>query len=309
MAMRSSNGAYIDTMYWVQRGHDGVQPPLHMGHDTHLSPISGHVPDGHHQDVTASWDIPVVYVIIEQLQEKIKLIEDELIELRNMRSMNDTSQQCTASCHGASCQNAMSGLQAGSLIVIKSLQRKIQLLEEELCKRPTETECTKCGAHVESIEHRQADTVPKMPMDYELPTLNVSQNIDIGTLTDDSLLRGQVKPHAASDDLYDENSCESRKSTVLSTGSNTLRDRDETVAMNPESSGPSDDVHSSESLQQNSYGIQQGSQHQGKTGKVREEFFFLESQGKSGNFPLFLKVRENIFITKEWSGKVREFHS
>ena len=54
----------------------------------------------------------------------------------------------------------MSGLQAGSLIVIKSLQRKIQLLEEELCKRPTETECTKCGAHMEFIEHSQMDTVP-----------------------------------------------------------------------------------------------------------------------------------------------------
>ncbi len=108
---------------------------------------------------------------------------------------------------------------------------------------------------MESIERTQADPMPNIPLEYELPLLDVSQNIDIRMLTDDSLLRGQVEPHATSDDLYDENSCESRKSTVLSTGSNTLRDRDETVAMNPESSAPSDDVHSWESLQQNSYGV------------------------------------------------------
>ncbi len=102
------------------------------------------------------------------------------------------------------------GLQAGSLIVIKSLQRKIQLLEEELCKRPTETECTKCGAHVESIERNQADTVPNIPMEYELPTLDVSQDIDMPT--DVSLLQ-------ENDDLC----VESCKSTVTPTAeSNTL---------------------------------------------------------------------------------------
>ena len=116
------------TLIWKIQGGQDVQPLSQMGHDTYLSPISGYKPDGHHRDVTASWNIPVVYVIIEQLQEKIKLIEEELIELRNMRSMNDTSRQCTASCHHL----AMSGLQAGSLIIIKSLQHKIQRLEEEL---------------------------------------------------------------------------------------------------------------------------------------------------------------------------------
>ncbi len=46
------------------------------------------------------------------------------------------------------------------------------------------------------------------------------------------------------------------------------------------------------------------------SGKVREKFIFLESQGKSGNFSCFLGIRENqgiIFVTGEWSGKVREF--
>ena len=81
-----------------------------------LTTTPGYIHGGHHQEVTASWDIPVVYVVIEQVQEKIKLIEEELTELRNMRSMNDTSRQCTALCHSAWCQNAMSGIQAGSLI-------------------------------------------------------------------------------------------------------------------------------------------------------------------------------------------------
>ena len=53
--------------------------------------------------------------------------------------------------------------------------------------------------------------------------------------------------------------------------------------------------------------LTQGSQHQGKSGKIREQFFFLKSQGKSGKFcshsntgfPASGKVRENpgtIFI-------------
>ncbi len=45
------------------------------------------------------------------------------------------------------------------------------------------------------------------------------------------------------------------------------------------------------------------------SGKVREKFIFLESQGIC---PVFLRIRENqgiIFITGEWSGKVREFCS
>ena len=37
----------------------------------------------------------------------------------------------------------------------------------------------------------------------------------------------------------------------------------------------------------------QGSQHQGKSGKVREKIIFLESQGKSGNLFRFLGFREN----------------
>ncbi len=41
----------------------------------------------------------------------------------------------------------------------------------------------------------------------------------------------------------------------------------------------------------------QGSHNQGKSGKIRENFYFLESQGKSGNFNIFCresgKVREN----------------
>ncbi len=56
----------------------------------------------------------------------------------------------------------------------------------------------------------------------------------------------------------------------------------------------------------------QGSHHQGKSGKVREKFIFLESQGKSGNLSCFLRIRENqgiIFVIGEWSGKVREFSS
>ncbi len=39
--------------------------------------------------------------------------------------------------------------------------------------------------------------------------------------------------------------------------------------------------------------INQGSHHQGKSGKVRENFIFLESQGKSGNLTCFLRFREN----------------
>ncbi len=31
----------------------------------------------------------------------------------------------------------------------------------------------------------------------------------------------------------------------------------------------------------------QGSHHQGKSGKIREKYFLLESQGKSGNFNIF----------------------
>ena len=240
MATRSSHRAYIEnTMYWVQGGHDGVQPPLQMGHDTYLSPISGYIPDGHHRDVTASCDIPVVYVLIEQLQEKIQLIEEELIELRNMRSMNDTSRQCTVS-----CQNAMSGLQAGSLIIIKNLQHKIQSLEEELRNsRSSGTECTKCGAHMDFIERSQVDTVPNSPREHgplehgetsvydsaefplhkrdELPTLNVSQGNEMPV--EDSPLQGQVEPYAASGlhRLYEpcihENPGESLTPTVAST--------------------------------------------------------------------------------------------
>ncbi len=65
-----------------QGGYDEVQPPLNMGHDTYLSPMSGYIPDGHRRDVTSSWNIPVVYVIIEQLQLKIQSIEEELIRLK-----------------------------------------------------------------------------------------------------------------------------------------------------------------------------------------------------------------------------------
>ena len=50
--------------------------------DTYMSSIPGYIPDAYHRDVTASWDIPVVYVIIEQLQLKIQEIEEELIRLR-----------------------------------------------------------------------------------------------------------------------------------------------------------------------------------------------------------------------------------
>ncbi len=66
----------------VQGGYEGIKPPLHMGQDTHLSPIPGYIPDAYHRDVTASWDIPVVYVIIEQLQLRIRDIEEELIRLK-----------------------------------------------------------------------------------------------------------------------------------------------------------------------------------------------------------------------------------
>ena len=58
--------------------------------------------------------------------------------------------------------------------------------------------------------------------------------------------------------------------------------------------------------------MEQGSHHQGKSGKVREIFIFLESEGKSGNLSCFLRIRENqgiIFIIGEWSGKVMEFCS
>ena len=50
--------------------------------DTYTSSIPGYIPDAYHRDVTASWDIPVVYVIIEQLQLKIQCIEEELIRLK-----------------------------------------------------------------------------------------------------------------------------------------------------------------------------------------------------------------------------------
>ena len=46
-------------------------------------------------------------------------------------------------------------------------------------------------------------------------------------------------------------------------------------------------------------------ENQGKSGK----FCF---SGKSGNLSCFLRIRENqgiIFVTDEWSGKVREFSS
>ena len=56
----------------------------------------------------------------------------------------------------------------------------------------------------------------------------------------------------------------------------------------------------------------QGSQHQGKSGNVREKLIFLENQGKSGNLYCLLRIRENqgiISIIAEWSGKVGEFCS
>ncbi len=43
---------------------------------------TGYIPDAYHRDVTASWDVPIVYKIIEQLQLRIQDIEEELIRLR-----------------------------------------------------------------------------------------------------------------------------------------------------------------------------------------------------------------------------------
>ncbi len=45
----------------------------------------------------------------------------------------------------------------------------------------------------------------------------------------------------------------------------------------------------------------QGSHHQGKSGKVSENFIFLESQGKSGNLTRFLR-----YLDKNNCAKVRE---
>ena len=56
--------------------------------DTCPSHIYRNVSDTH-RDITASWDVPVVYIIIEQLQLRIRDIEEELTRLRAKTSHCD----------------------------------------------------------------------------------------------------------------------------------------------------------------------------------------------------------------------------